>query len=376
LRSRRFALKRCGAIEPHKGKSQTALTVKGFLNRIFAVPMTLQGRIFSYFHELFETIVSGAKRANKFSEGIIDCSGESIRVTKNTMLREGGVLGGKTRHVVLEVDRGVPWDVALERYVDAKGDGRVVGFYVTKQVDKLYMSRVYMLAIGRRRGQQQKDNPKFFTCIQPNTGYAPQDMPATQLRKKWELVADIDQVQRNWRRVYAAYKMRSLADGAARHGGGGGASAASAVPGSQPSPLRGVHDGLTMAVVNTPSPAVGQTSIGSDGGGSSGSGGGGKATPMDTSTSTLTSTSTSTTATAAAAAGAANSTTVGARGSQKGTAEPGYGQRIKKHHVITGSVLQIWKVLWQAFKIDSKADGSKMKIVRMQTDDGSRSPTS
>ena len=42
-----------------------------------------------------------------------------------------------------------------------------------------------------------------------------------------------------------------------------------------------------------------------------------------------------------------------------------YGKRIAKHHVVTGSILQNWRVV-------IKACGSRMKIVRMQTDEGER----
>ena len=70
-----------------QGKNQTALTVKGFLNRIFAIEMTLQGRIFSYFHELFESIVSDAKR---------ECGGiaaEPCRNFSGTLVELLGCLG-------------------------------------------------------------------------------------------------------------------------------------------------------------------------------------------------------------------------------------------------------------------------------------------
>lgn len=126
-----LALVRCGLINPRKGKQQTTVNVKTFLNRIFGINIQLQGRIFRYFHDVMEAVVADAKKSNTFSEGIVDCSGESIKIAAKEVIHNGKH-GGETFHVEVDVDRGVYIVVCVvasfyHTSTDPKNPGTVCG---------------------------------------------------------------------------------------------------------------------------------------------------------------------------------------------------------------------------------------------------------
>lgn len=60
----------------------------------------------------------------------------------------------------------------------------------------------------RSVGERSNGNAKYFTTCTPNAGYFPTDRSAADLRDTYHVVTDIDEVERNWKRVYSMYKTR------------------------------------------------------------------------------------------------------------------------------------------------------------------------
>ena len=50
------------------------------------VKLELQGQIFKYFLNTLEVVIQDAKSSNKYSEGIVDCAGESITLNKSNLV--------------------------------------------------------------------------------------------------------------------------------------------------------------------------------------------------------------------------------------------------------------------------------------------------
>lgn len=85
----------------------------------------------------------------------------------------------------------------------------------------------------------------------PNTGYAPQDKTASDIRLNWELETDIAKVQRNWSRFYSTYRTKCvhrvrrqmIARGKNK---GENTLFEGVIDGCSMLPLDGVVDGITM----------------------------------------------------------------------------------------------------------------------------------
>jgi hypothetical protein len=122
----RQALKDMGVLkeDPRTGQqsiSKEDLTVvPRFLNRILGLTLDVQNPFFEHFQNTFAQVVTMAKAAGLFDEGVSDVTGESIRlVGQPEVVATDPTTGAKTSHYQLDVDRKTePLEFADARQID------------------------------------------------------------------------------------------------------------------------------------------------------------------------------------------------------------------------------------------------------------------
>ena len=172
-----------------------------------------QNKIFRHFLDTFERVVTDLKAAGKYDAGIVDCSGESIVIKNSTIIHTDADSGATAKHVHAEIDRGVSWQSAKERYEVAIKAGKQAHFIHSKNPAFGHARSnadafIYGLAIGRSSGAGSRGNSRFYSLQKPNTGYAAQDYHISTLRDKYKFIDtnQLGNVERGWSRQYELYK--------------------------------------------------------------------------------------------------------------------------------------------------------------------------
>ena len=178
------ALKEVGVMD-----AKSKVKVNTFLNRLFGVQLALQANIFQHFLDTVDRVVAVAKQNNKYSEGIVDVSGESLKVTEKEILHTDKMSGAHVELVTVELDRGIPWEEALNRYQKAKEQGRNVMFLRSKNVPFGYPhsseKRQVCLVIARAGDRKTKmGRSMFYGQHKPAAGISPTDIHRENLRDK------------------------------------------------------------------------------------------------------------------------------------------------------------------------------------------------
>jgi hypothetical protein len=111
-------------------------SIPKFISRILGISVELQTRLYKYFTDTLSITIHHAKIRSDFSAmGIVDLEiGQNIPRIKLQTFTSDTVTGtAKIELHRLEIDRGMSWETALEKWNSLTGDNE--GFYISKKVN-------------------------------------------------------------------------------------------------------------------------------------------------------------------------------------------------------------------------------------------------
>ena len=149
-----------------------------------------QNLLFKYFSDTLAAIIQQAKRSGRYDQGILDVGMtqedhvELVRTT--TFLRKHATGKAKIELHVLQVERGMSWDQALEKDKEMAGTDNE-GFWLSHQVRN--GKKTAILAIMDETGKKgAKDGSKLFFVYRPNTGKQVKQETLAELKTKYKKV--------------------------------------------------------------------------------------------------------------------------------------------------------------------------------------------
>lgn len=95
-------------------ESTDKVTPSMFLSRLLGLAVQRQSLLFAYFSEVMERLVAEAKQEGRFNEGVVDIVGQNIE-----LISDKKQLTPQIAQYQLAVDRGVSFDMALQRVKEA-----------------------------------------------------------------------------------------------------------------------------------------------------------------------------------------------------------------------------------------------------------------
>lgn len=178
-----------------------------FLNRILGMPVDLQNRLFKYFTDTLNAIVTQAKKSGRFDMGILDLgtAGENVkRVKLFTFLRKHATGSATTELHIVHVERGMSWEEAMDKWSEL--DGSHEGFYLSHQIRNNKQTAILSVAVGTPKGKkdsEKKAKDQLYTIYRPNTGLQLRQETLGELEKKYKKVSS-DDAQSHWTEQYDA----------------------------------------------------------------------------------------------------------------------------------------------------------------------------
>lgn len=178
-----------------------------FLNRILGMPVELQNRLFKYFTDTLQAIITQAKKTGRFDLGILDLgtAGENVKRVKVFKYLRKHVTGVATTELhIVHVERGMNFDEALERWTQLSGSKE--GFYLSHQIRNGKQTAILAEALDSsssgkplKKGEGKKD--QLYTIYRPNTGLQIRQETLAELEKKYKLVTK-DEAEPHWKEQY------------------------------------------------------------------------------------------------------------------------------------------------------------------------------
>ncbi|XP_076231561.1 protein strawberry notch isoform X2 [Calliopsis andreniformis] len=175
-----------------------------FLNRILGMPVDLQNRLFKYFTDTLNAIVTQAKKTGRFDMGILDLgtSGENVRRVKlYRFLRKHATGKAPTELHVVHVERGMSWAEAMDKCSELTGSKE--GFYLSHQIRNGKQTAILAVAVdtGKKKSESKKD--QLYMVYRPNTGLQLRQETLGELEKKYKKVSS-DEAEPHWSQQYEA----------------------------------------------------------------------------------------------------------------------------------------------------------------------------
>ncbi|XP_043289667.1 protein strawberry notch isoform X2 [Venturia canescens] len=175
-----------------------------FLNRILGMPVDLQNRLFKYFTDTLNAIITQAKKTGRFDMGILDLgtSGENVRRVKIYRFTRKHATGtAPTELHVVHVERGMSWTEAMERFAEITGAKE--GFYLSHQVRNGKQTAILAVAVegGKKKSEGKKD--QLYMVYRPNTGLQMRQEALGELEKKYKKVSS-EEAESHWTQQYDA----------------------------------------------------------------------------------------------------------------------------------------------------------------------------
>ncbi|CAG0894216.1 unnamed protein product [Darwinula stevensoni] len=177
--------------------------ISKFLNRILGLPVELQNRLFQYFTDTLNAIVSQAKKAGRYDLGILDLG------TSGDTVRQIGVEKFEVRHATgkawvelhkMQVERGMSWEEAEERQSTLSEKDE--GFYLSNQVRNNKTTAI-LAVLSSGAGKTKHKNERYFTIYRPNTGRQMKQELFGELIKKYRK-AKPKEAKPHWNEQYEA----------------------------------------------------------------------------------------------------------------------------------------------------------------------------
>ncbi|KAG8237954.1 hypothetical protein J437_LFUL016299 [Ladona fulva] len=180
-----------------------------FLNRILGMPVDLQNRLFKYFTDTLNAIVTQAKKTGRYDMGILDLgtAGENVRRVKlYTYLRKHSTGSAVTELHIVQVERGMSWEEATDRANQLTSDEE--GFYLSHQIRNGKQTAILAIAEASNsastKGKKDSKKDKMFTVYRPNTGLQLRQESLGELEKKYRRVSSEDEAKGPWTEQYEA----------------------------------------------------------------------------------------------------------------------------------------------------------------------------
>merc|ERR1719225_1203334 len=163
-----------------------------FLNRILGMHVEKQNLLFKYFSDTLAAIISQAKRSGRYDQGILDVGmtqEDHVELVKtHTFLRKHATGKAKIELHVLQVERGMSWEQALEKEKEMASTENE-GFWLSHQVRN--GKKTAILAIMDEQGKRNKkvkEGGKQYFVYRPNTGQQVKQETLAELKKKYKKV--------------------------------------------------------------------------------------------------------------------------------------------------------------------------------------------
>lgn len=175
-----------------------------FLNRILGMEVDLQNRLFKYFSDTHNAIITQAKRAGRFDLGILDLgtAGDQVKRLKcdNFLIRHATGTAKLELHTVT-VERGMTWTQALDIWTELVGSDE--GFYVSLQPrnGKLTVVLAVSSATASRKKDKKERGEKMYSVYRPNTGLQLRQESLSEIKKKYKKVIP-DEAQPHWQEQF------------------------------------------------------------------------------------------------------------------------------------------------------------------------------
>ncbi|XP_055854465.1 protein strawberry notch isoform X5 [Episyrphus balteatus] len=187
--------------------------ISKFLNRILGMPVELQNRLFKYFTDTLNAIISQAKKGGRFDLGILDlgAAGENVtRVKLLKFIRKHATGTAPTELHTVRVERGMIWQEALDKYADLISEKE--GFYLSHQLRNNKRTAILAIeieAITPQQQQKKKGDTKpskkdiMFQVYRPNTGLQVRPESLAEIEKKYKKVT-VEEAETHWTQQYDA----------------------------------------------------------------------------------------------------------------------------------------------------------------------------
>jgi len=178
-----------------------------FLNRILGMHVEKQNLLFKYFSDTLAAIISQAKRTGRYDQGILDVGmtqEDHVELVKtHTFLRKHATGKAKIELHVLQVERGMSWEGALEKEKEIGGTDE--GFWLSHQVRNNKKTAILAVmdesARKEKKGKEKKDSGKLFFVYRPNTGQQVKQESLAELKKKYKKVT-AEECEEHWNKQY------------------------------------------------------------------------------------------------------------------------------------------------------------------------------
>ncbi|XP_032679498.1 protein strawberry notch-like isoform X1 [Odontomachus brunneus] len=175
-----------------------------FLNRILGMPVDLQNRLFKYFTDTLNAIITQAKKTGRFDMGILDLgtSGENVRrVRLYRFLRKHATGKAPTELHVVHVERGMSWSEATDKFSELTGSKE--GFYLSHQIRNGKQTAILAVIVdsGKKKSESKKD--QLYMVYRPNTGLQLRQETLGELEKKYKKMS-ANEAEPHWSQQYEA----------------------------------------------------------------------------------------------------------------------------------------------------------------------------
>lgn len=179
-----------------------------FLNRILGMPVDLQNRLFQYFTDTLQAIISQAKKTGRFDLGILDlgtCDENVNRVKVCKYLRKHATGSATTELHTVHVERGMSWDDAVKLLSEQTDE--YSAFYLSHQVRNgkhTAILAVYVESSSNKPQKNKKSDPKkeiLFSVYRPNTGLQLRQESLFEIEKKYDKAKE-EKVEPSWKDQY------------------------------------------------------------------------------------------------------------------------------------------------------------------------------
>uniref|UniRef100_A0A6G1SIS9 Protein strawberry notch 1 n=1 Tax=Aceria tosichella TaxID=561515 RepID=A0A6G1SIS9_9ACAR len=174
-----------------------SLNINLFLNRILGMKVRIQNAIFDLFTKITDRLITRKKVAGEYDAGILELNSASgktrVDPPEDFLIRtNSGFVKCTLRNIRYE--RGIPWEEARDKLVEADGRDKRSGFYMA--TNSITKSKSVILAI-REPGIDQ------FRIYKPNVGRQPKLEFYSQVIGKFDKV-DENTAEKIWRFIYQA----------------------------------------------------------------------------------------------------------------------------------------------------------------------------
>lgn len=167
-------------------------SVTKFLNRMLGLEVHKQNSLFQFFSDTFDFLIDKDKKDGKYDMGILDLApgvDEIYQESKQTYLTPGHPQDGQVVFYKISVDRGMSWDMALEKSEQLQAPNE--GFYRSYKV----RGDMYSAVLAEHK------QGKYFNLYKPNIGKQSQSETLESLLSKYYKVS-AEEAQQHWERQY------------------------------------------------------------------------------------------------------------------------------------------------------------------------------